>query len=380
MTDTAAYLQSARTWTGGLEPPSWLELEPGESLYLVTPDVDLIELRQTPLPLMGGRSDFDLAIAQRIAAEPSPARTVWINEPVSARNTGWLAVTNRRAEFFGPDLRHAWRFENLMDIAHDNGSPESWLISTNHQSVFGLRYAQAWTPHIRFCLAVALADARGTRAALVSSLQGQSVGGSAGAQAWNVTKLVYTGKPGVRPALRATQGVAAGLITLMLLAALLPGGSGDKVNTSSGKQQVTTESLPTASTEELAQQAADAQAAAEREAAARVAAGKAAAAKAAAAKAAAARAAAAKAAALREAAARAAAKKAAEQRAAQDAAAAAAQQQAASNCTPEYHDFCIPALPGDAYNCSDFTENDFTALPPDPYGLDRDNDGIACES
>lgn len=81
---------------------------------------------------------------------------------------------------------------------------------------------------------------------------------------------------------------------------------------------------------------------------------------------------------------------AAEKAAAESAAAAAAQQQAAQiqplaaapkaggNCTPEYPDFCIP--PAGDYNCPDFSQKNFTALSPDPYRLDADNDGIACES
>lgn len=47
-------------------------------------------------------------------------------------------------------------------------------------------------------------------------------------------------------------------------------------------------------------------------------------------------------------------------------------------CTPEYPDFCIP--PAADYNCPDFSQKNFTALRPDPYRLDADNDGVACES
>ena len=194
--------------------------------------------------------------------------------------------------------------------------------------------------------------------------------------AWAFTKLVYTGKPGVRPAIRATQGVAAALITVSLLASAIPSESDTKVNSSS-KQQVAVGPTPSVSSEELAQQAANAQAAADQEAAAQAAAEQAAAARAAAAKAAAAKAAAAKAEAARVEAARVASARA---EASKEAAAAqeAEQEQASSNCTPEYPDFCIP--PASDYNCSDFSQKNFTARQPDPYGLDRDDDGIACES
>lgn len=47
-------------------------------------------------------------------------------------------------------------------------------------------------------------------------------------------------------------------------------------------------------------------------------------------------------------------------------------------CDPAYPDFCIPPPPP-YLNCSDFVEKNFTALAPDPHGLDGDEDGIACE-
>jgi hypothetical protein len=54
--------------------------------------------------------------------------------------------------------------------------------------------------------------------------------------------------------------------------------------------------------------------------------------------------------------------------------------QVAGNCTSAYPDFCIPQRSGDAYNCPDFSQQDFTALPADPYRLDRTHDGVARES
>lgn len=78
---------------------------------------------------------------------------------------------------------------------------------------------------------------------------------------------------------------------------------------------------------------------------------------------------------------KAAAEKAAAERAAAQKAVAQPQPQAAApkgNCTPEYPDFCIP--PAGDYNCPDFSQKNFTALRPDPYRLDADADGIACES
>ena len=54
-----------------------------------------------------------------------------------------------------------------------------------------------------------------------------------------------------------------------------------------------------------------------------------------------------------------------------------------SDCHPAYSP-CLPNLPGDALNCGDLTagQRPIAVLEPgtDPYRLDRDGDGSACES
>lgn len=48
-------------------------------------------------------------------------------------------------------------------------------------------------------------------------------------------------------------------------------------------------------------------------------------------------------------------------------------------CSPEYAGACVPDDAGDV-NCTDLYDTDFDSVGSDPYGLDRDGDGIACES
>jgi hypothetical protein len=54
----------------------------------------------------------------------------------------------------------------------------------------------------------------------------------------------------------------------------------------------------------------------------------------------------------------------------------------AQTCSPSYPDFCIPPPPPNL-NCDSpaiANRKNFTALPPDPHGLDgNDNDQLACE-
>ncbi len=50
-----------------------------------------------------------------------------------------------------------------------------------------------------------------------------------------------------------------------------------------------------------------------------------------------------------------------------------------SNCDPNYEGVCVPD-DGYDYNCPDIDGTDFPSVGTDPHGLDRDGDGIACES
>jgi hypothetical protein len=53
-------------------------------------------------------------------------------------------------------------------------------------------------------------------------------------------------------------------------------------------------------------------------------------------------------------------------------------QATACNCDPSYPDFCIPPPPD--LDCADINARNFTVLPPDPHGFDREGDGLGCES
>lgn len=50
-----------------------------------------------------------------------------------------------------------------------------------------------------------------------------------------------------------------------------------------------------------------------------------------------------------------------------------------AGCDPSYPTVCIPPPPPDR-NCPDVGYTDFVVYQPDPHGLDRDRDGVGCES
>jgi hypothetical protein len=50
-----------------------------------------------------------------------------------------------------------------------------------------------------------------------------------------------------------------------------------------------------------------------------------------------------------------------------------------SGCSTEYAGACVPADAGDV-DCTELADSDFDSIGSDPYRLDADGDGVACES
>ncbi len=53
---------------------------------------------------------------------------------------------------------------------------------------------------------------------------------------------------------------------------------------------------------------------------------------------------------------------------------------AGKSCSSDYVDACIPADSPEIVTCRDIPERDFPSVGDDPYALDPDDDGTACES
>ena len=50
-----------------------------------------------------------------------------------------------------------------------------------------------------------------------------------------------------------------------------------------------------------------------------------------------------------------------------------------AECDPSYPTICLPSPPPDL-DCPQIPYQDFAVVPPDPHGLDADEDRIGCES
>jgi hypothetical protein len=422
-------------WHGGVPVPEWFDPNPGETVYAVVYGTELLELRESAPPLLGGSSTVDVAIASAMTdLRPAASRSIWLQEAVPARDSGVTVVTSERVVFHGERDR-SWRYAELQDITHDTAVPETWLAVRSRKRISGIRCRGAAALQLRFTLALALATVREERPvlrawllrqrpcptetapSLPASLQppvGEREAG-AGARLRRSLAVVYLGKKGVAPPLRIAQGVAAALATLLLLGTVLPDAPPREVELSAaersagaqpeviagaaaGSEREAGGDAAKAQAEEQARAAAEqdrarkaaeeaARAAAEQETARRAAEAAARVAAEQAAKKAADDAArvAAEQEAARKAAEAAAAKKAAEasaqDEAARQAAAATAPERATSSgsgCLSEYPDFCVPAGPD--LDCPDVDGTNFTVREPDRFRFDADNDGVGCES
>lgn len=57
----------------------------------------------------------------------------------------------------------------------------------------------------------------------------------------------------------------------------------------------------------------------------------------------------------------------------------AAEPEPAGDCNPAYSGACVPTGVRDV-DCTELSARDFASVGSDPYGLDGDDDGVACES
>ncbi len=420
-------VEAARSWHGPVQAPAGFEVGPGEVVLFAGEGVELIELRDSVPPLVGGSSAFEYAVAAELSELTTLGRrltrTIWLQESVPARDVGSLVITDRRVVLTGA-RRREWPLDRVIDVTHDDGTPETWLTSSHRKRVSGFRYTGGAAVQVRFCLALAMAQARGQRPMLVAALSAQAerlARSSAGVPVVTpvgsppptasglrvLASRAVLGRPGSALPRKVARGAATALVGLVLLGMALPDAPGGSASTLAAEQAQLDQRGDRAAAEdrarEVAAQLASEQAAADRAAADRAASDRAAADRAASDRAAADRAAAVQAATVRVAADKAAADRAASDRAAQAASQKAASQKAAADraaadaardaqapqtlaappsggdCHASYPDFCIPASGGDV-DCGELTQKDFTALEPDPYGLDGNNDGVACES
>lgn len=386
-------IEEVDSFHGDATAPPGVVLKHGERLFCYAAAAQLVEMRHATGHSVGASSGFSFRIAKGVSWRVGRSRGTHLPGPESCTpvDEGAVYITDRRVVFAGSRQARDWSFANLLGVRHEETSPVTWLPVSNRQRVSGLAYGGDETVRLRFMLALAQADSSGERGALKAQLVAMlaehdvnqpsravpapgPVAAAATApsplrRVLRVLALVYTGKPGHPVAVRAGQGALAGLLTLALLGGLAGSRNDNSTQSARDRLAATELSSPEPSPPESPSTEASPS----------------------------------------------------------DAvllasplplvvtspfvpppsppkpppskrpsprprlsppppppppppptAGARLGGPFGPGCQSAYPDFCIPQ--GRDYNCPEIPAKRFTSLPPDPYRLDADHDGIACES
>ncbi|MEU7792758.1 hypothetical protein AB0B11_04910 [Micromonospora tulbaghiae] len=138
-------------------------LDDGEVVYRILPTVDLVE-----------------ATARHLPGLPAPGRTLAgcldpADGPLPAGlrvvDSGAAVVTDRRVAFAGHDARRDWLLRDLRGLGHHPDRPVTLLHDADGGTPAGLRAPAPGAANARFYLALAHADATGTRQAVVEDVE-----------------------------------------------------------------------------------------------------------------------------------------------------------------------------------------------------------------
>ncbi|TCB90997.1 hypothetical protein E0H26_26280 [Micromonospora zingiberis] len=140
-----------------------IDLRRGEAVYHTIPAAQMIEAPQfANLP----------AVTPDLVASPAEALTRPLPEGIRLIDAGTVVVTDRRVVFLGARGKREWAYAKLAGLLHDRSSPYTLMHVVNRQRISGLYLPSASAPGFRFNLALALADARKQRPALIAQLDG----------------------------------------------------------------------------------------------------------------------------------------------------------------------------------------------------------------
>ncbi|GAA0403483.1 hypothetical protein AB0875_09565 [Micromonospora gifhornensis] len=140
-----------------------IDLRRGELVYHTVPAAQMIEAPQfASLP----------AVTPELAASPAVALGRPLPEGFRTMDAGTVVVTDRRVVFLGSRGKREWSYAKLVGLLHDGNSPYTLMHVVNRQRISGLYLPSASAPGFRFNLALALADARQQRPALIAQLDG----------------------------------------------------------------------------------------------------------------------------------------------------------------------------------------------------------------
>ncbi|MEV1330927.1 hypothetical protein AB0J20_15270 [Micromonospora costi] len=153
----------ALTFLGCTEPRTGLpvDLKHDELVFRILPTAELVEATGRHVP---GLPHPALSIGR-----PTPSSRT-LPKGLRVADAGLAVVTNHRVAFAGRALRREWRYADLAGPAHHPDAPVTLLHTRDAGRLAGLLVPDVSVANARFYLTLAVAAARGERAAVVAEL------------------------------------------------------------------------------------------------------------------------------------------------------------------------------------------------------------------
>ncbi|RKN58207.1 hypothetical protein D7193_06360 [Micromonospora costi] len=153
----------ALAFLGCTEPRTGLPVDLGddELVFRILPTAELVEATGRHVP---GLPHPALSIGR-----PTPSSRT-LPKGLRVADAGLAVVTNHRVAFAGRALRREWRYADLAGPAHHPDAPVTLLHTSDAGRLAGLLVPDVSVANARFYLTLAVAVARGERAAVVAEL------------------------------------------------------------------------------------------------------------------------------------------------------------------------------------------------------------------
>jgi len=159
----------------GLPAPAPITLHARERVFIIAPNVELIEPRSAGGHWQGRTQGVSVHVpgsrSMRYRVGASKGHYVREADKPTAIDTGTAVVTDRRVVFTGPKQTREWHWDKVIAVEHEPDSPWTAIPVENRTKVSGIAYSAAEAPEIRFRLDLAHALATGATDGLVGELE-----------------------------------------------------------------------------------------------------------------------------------------------------------------------------------------------------------------
>jgi hypothetical protein len=171
----AELVSLSQTYAG--EPSSQIMLKPGEAVFASVASAALVEDRRGAGEWHGRSQGFSIPVASihgrsiRYRVGSSRGHFVQGQPTPTAIDVGAAYITNRRFVFQGAKQTRECLYDKLVGFQHDDAAGETIFSVSNRQKATCIHYGPSLSDWFDFRLDLAIANYRGTVAAMTEGLE-----------------------------------------------------------------------------------------------------------------------------------------------------------------------------------------------------------------